>query len=118
MSCFPNNMVAKKQILGFIITTDTVLDQKTKKKKKEKKLDHFIIFYLMKLQWSVFDKKLKICKLLNKIELFNILNNYWQQLSHGFCQSVVENVARFCQAVIDANRYSTNIKWPFIVLVV
>ena len=48
----------------------------------------------------------------NEIELFNILNDCWQQLSHDRCQSPIESMTRRCQAVIDANGYTLpNIKW-------
>ena len=50
-------------------------------------------------------RKLKSHKLSNKTELYDILNDCWQQLSHDLCQSLVECMTRHCQAVIDANGY-------------
>ena len=36
---------------------------------------------------------------------FNLLNIYYQQLSHDLYQSLVESMIRRRQAVIDANGY-------------
>ena len=57
--------------------------------------------------WSIFDRKLKNRKPSNETELFNILNDCWQQLSPDLCQSLVESMARCYQVVIDVNGYPT-----------
>ena len=55
--------------------------------------------------WLIFYRKRKNHKPSYETELFNILNDYWQQLSSDLCQSLVERMTKYCQAVIDTNGY-------------
>ncbi len=57
--------------------------------------------------WSIFDKQMKNRTPSNESELFDILNDGWQNLSIELLQSLVESMPRRCQAVIDANGQHT-----------
>ena len=52
--------------------------------------------------WSIFDRQLKNPKpLSNETELFNILNDFWQQLSHDPYQSLLCQMYVFLSNTID-----------------
>ncbi|MCP3851679.1 MAG: hypothetical protein GY694_15775 [Gammaproteobacteria bacterium] len=57
--------------------------------------------------WAIFDKSLQDRRPTNEAELFEILQNAWDNIELKTLRSLIRSMPRRCQAVIDANGYPT-----------